>query len=68
MYKQALDIINKGMTELAKFKALTSFDDDNFEAWHQEELVYLKNCTSEPATASISVVYVVELEKLQFTE
>jgi hypothetical protein len=63
-YKQALDIINKGMTELAKFKALMSFDDNDFEAWHREELVYLKDCTSEPATASISVAYIVELEKL----
>ncbi|KAF8126588.1 hypothetical protein EV363DRAFT_1401744 [Boletus edulis] len=67
-YKQALDIVNKYTVQLVEFKALTNFDNKDFETWHQEELMYLKDCESEPATTSISIAYVAELEKLQFAE
>ncbi|KAG6369425.1 hypothetical protein JVT61DRAFT_14862 [Boletus reticuloceps] len=67
-YKQALNIVNKYTVQLVEFKALTNFDNKDFETWHQEELMYLKDCESEPATTSISIAYVAELEKLQFAE
>ena len=54
--------------ELAKFKALMNFGNKDFKTWHQEELMYLKDCTSELEAISISIAYVKELEKLQFTE
>ncbi|KAG6370353.1 hypothetical protein JVT61DRAFT_12162 [Boletus reticuloceps] len=64
----ALGIIKSYSVELTKFKVLTNFGDEDFETWHQEELAYLKDCASEPTATSVSVVYVVELQKLQFAE
>ncbi|KAF8129932.1 hypothetical protein EV363DRAFT_1168096 [Boletus edulis] len=67
-YKQASDIITRYTAELEKFRDLTNFSSEDFEIWHREEFMYLKDCTSEPAATSVSVAYVTKLEKLQFAE
>lgn len=67
-YVQALKIIEKHTAELSRFKTATNIDEQDFEAWHREELAYLKGCVSEPESDAVAIAYVEELQKLQFRE
>ena len=65
-YKQALDIIAKTTPELDKFRHITGYTANDFEAWHKEERKYLRECKDEPETTTVAVEYVELLQKLQF--
>lgn len=67
-YKQALDIINKCTVELEEFVRITGYTGVDFEAWHEEEKKYLKDCANEPDETTITVEYVELLQKLQFAK
>jgi len=42
-YKQATNIISLYTPEFEQFKEATGFDDDDFNKWPAEELIYLQN-------------------------
>lgn len=45
-----------------------NMSNEDFEAWHREELSYLKECVLEPDSIILVVQYVGELQKLQFAK
>ncbi|KIK16346.1 hypothetical protein PISMIDRAFT_33747, partial [Pisolithus microcarpus 441] len=63
-YQQALGIIRKYEPELNDFQLTHGISDEDIVSWCHEELEYLRNCSEEPDSMTLTVKYVEVLEKL----
>ncbi|KAI6010378.1 hypothetical protein BKA83DRAFT_4467510 [Pisolithus microcarpus] len=67
-YQQALGIIQKYEPELNDFQLMHGISDEDIVSWHHEKLEYLRNCSEELDSVTLTVKYVEVLEKLHFAE
>ncbi|KIK22163.1 hypothetical protein PISMIDRAFT_61385, partial [Pisolithus microcarpus 441] len=63
-YQQALGIIQKYEPELNDFQLMHGISDEDIVSWHHEKLEYLRNCSEELDSVTLTVKYVEVLEKL----